>query len=88
MQYWKTNDLLGFVSVSTIDADGNGNIEKDEYDMIVLLYRDAPNGYGIIETNGELKYALFSSEIDNLDSDVLTLADKAEAYDILVGEAT
>ena len=58
MQYWKTI-INGFVTASTINADGEGNIAKAEHDSIVEMYRGAPDGYGVVETESGWEYAPF-----------------------------
>lgn len=81
MQYWKTTNDSGFVTVSTINADGDGNSIKAEHDTITNLYKSAPNGYGVIETPDGFDYAPYPPSPEPEPND----SDKAEAYDILTG---
>ena len=80
MQYWKTI-INGFVTASTINADGEGNIAKAEHDSIVEMYCGAPDGYGVVETESGLEYAPFPAcpESELTDS---------EALEIILGGAT
>lgn len=57
MVYFKTIDDNGFVSVSTLNADTGGNCTKEEHDTIAQMYRDAEQGYGVVETESGFSYA-------------------------------
>ena len=80
MQYWKNTDENGFVTVSTINADGEGNSTKEEHDIIADMYRNAPNGCAVIETESGCDYA----KIPEPAEDEL---DEAEALSIILGGA-
>ena len=79
MQYWKTI-VNGFVTVSTLNTDGEGNITKAEHESIMEMYRGAPDGYGVIEAESGLEYAPFPVDPD-------PEIDDAEALSILLGGA-
>ena len=66
MIYYKTIGENGFVSVSTVNADGDGNITKAEYDQIMQMIKNAPTGQGVIESGGGYAYA----EYPVIESDV------------------
>lgn len=83
MQYYKTIGENGFVAVSTINADGEGNSTQSEHDTLVEKYHNAPDGYGVVETESGFEYAPFPPEPEPEPTDT----DKAEAYDILIGGA-
>ena len=55
MRYYKT-DTDGIISVSTLDADGEGNITEQEYNEIVGLLRAMPSGKLLTEQDGEYRY--------------------------------
>lgn len=78
MRYYKTKDDDDFVSVSTIDADGNGNSTKAEHDEIAEMYSNAPDGYGVIETANGFEYAARPIDPD-------PELDDSELLDILMG---
>lgn len=78
MQYYKLTDDEGFVSVSTLNADGNGNSTQAEHDEIAEMYRNAPDGYGVIETESGFEYAARPIDPD-------PELDDSEALDILLG---
>lgn len=59
MIYYKTINEDGFVSVSTVNADGDGNITQTEYERIMQMIQDAPEGQGVVEIDGEYEYAEF-----------------------------
>ena len=59
MIYYKTIGENGFVSVSTVNADGNGNISQTEYEQILQMIKDAPEGQGVVESGGGYAYAEF-----------------------------
>ena len=80
MQYWKNTDENGFVTASTINADGEGNSTKEEHDVIADMYRNAPNGCGVIETESGFDYEI-------LPIDQKPEIDEAEAYNIIFGGA-
>lgn len=60
MIYYKTIGDDGFVSLSTVNADGEGNITKSEYKQILQMIKDAPTGQGVVEIDGEYAYAEYS----------------------------
>lgn len=62
MIYYKTIGENGFVSVSTVNADGDGNISQTEYDRILQMIKNAPTGQGVVEIDGEYAYAEYSVE--------------------------
>ena len=78
MQYYKVTDEDGFVSVSTLNADGDGNSTQAEHDEIAEMYRNAPDDYGVIETENGFEYAARSIDPD-------PELDDSEALDILLG---
>lgn len=55
MRYYKV-DTDGVISVSTLAADGEGNITEQEYDEIVGLLRAMPSGKLLTEQDGEYLY--------------------------------
>ena len=81
MQYYRTIDEDGFITVSTLDADGDGNSTQAEHDTIAELYRNAPDGYGVVQTEDGYGYAARSVEPD-------PELDDSEALNILLGGAT
>lgn len=81
MQYWKIADENRFVLASTLNADGEGNSTKEEYDEIAELYRNAPDGYGVMETSDGFEYAPFPAPPEQ------DLTDE-EALEIILGGAT
>ena len=62
MMYYKTIGDDGFVSISTVNADGEGNILQTEYEQILQMIKAAPEGQGIVEVDGEYAYAEYSVE--------------------------
>lgn len=56
MVYYKSTDENGFVSVSTLDAETGGNSTKEEHDTVTQMYRDAEQGYGVVETESGFAY--------------------------------
>lgn len=77
MRYYKANDN-GIISVSTLDADGDGNITEKEYNDIVSLLRAMPAGKVLTEQNGEYVYINAPAPPDE---DISA----EEAMDILMG---
>ena len=59
MVYYKTINDDGFVSLSTVNADGEGNITKSEYEQILQMIKDAPEGQGVVEDGSGYAYAEF-----------------------------
>ena len=57
MMYYKNIDETGFVSISTVNTDGEGNITVEEYEELLRMLRAAPDGYGIKEISGGFAYA-------------------------------
>lgn len=57
MIYYKTIGDDGFISVSTVNADGDGNISQTEYDRILQMIKNAPTGQGVVESGGGYAYA-------------------------------
>ena len=80
MQYWKFKSDDGFISVSTINADGEGNSNKTEHDTVANMLRNAPAGYGVIETESGFDYAPVPIDPD-------PELDEAAALEILLGGA-
>lgn len=66
MIYYKTFGADGFISVSTVNADGDGNISQTEYDRILQMIKNAPTGQGVVEDGSGYAYA----EIPVVESDV------------------
>lgn len=66
MIYYKTIGDDGFIAVSTVNADGDGNITQTEYQQILQMIKDAPTGQGVVESGGEYSYA----EYPVIESDV------------------
>lgn len=62
MAYYKTINDDGFVSLSTVNADGEGNITQTEYNQIMQMIKNAPTGQGVVEIDGEYAYAEYSVE--------------------------
>ncbi len=83
MVYFKLTDENGFVSVSTLNADVGGNSTKEEHDAVAKMYREAEPGYGVIENADGFAYAKRPESPEPEP----TAEDKAEAYDILMGES-
>ena len=81
MVYYKTIDDNGFVSVSTLNADSGGNSTLAEHDTIVQMYRDAEQGYGVVETESGFAYEKRPEPPEP------ELTDE-EALEILLGGAT
>lgn len=81
MQYWKMTYNDGFVSVSTINAEGDGNSTKAEHDTVAELLRNAPAGSGVVETESGFAYAPFPVDPD-------PELDDSAALEILMGGAT
>ena len=78
MIYMKTTNNDGFVFASTINAETGGNSTKAEHDVIVGMYENAADGYGVKEEGGEFVYAAYHAN-DNIDD--------SEALEILLGGA-
>ena len=57
MIYYKTLGADGFISVSTVNADGDGNISQTEYDRILQMIKNAPTGQGVVEDGSGYAYA-------------------------------
>ena len=73
MVYFKMTDENGYVSASTLNADFGGNSTKEEHDTISQMYKNAPNGYGVIETESGFEYAKYIIEPEPLtDEEALT----------------
>lgn len=84
MAYYKTLEGNKVISISIVNDDGNGNITKSEYDILCQVFKNKPSNKTIIDNgDGTYKYDEKSEEEYEPSN-----ADKAEAYDILVGEAT
>lgn len=66
MIYYKTIGDDGFVSISTVNADGKGNITQTEYNQIMQMIKNAPTGQGVVEDGSGYAYA----EIPVVESDV------------------
>ena len=66
MIYYKTLGADGFISVSTVNADGDGNISQTEYDRILQMIKNAPTGQGVVEDGSGYAYA----KIPVVESDV------------------
>ena len=77
MRYYKSN-TDGIISVSTLDADGEGNITEQEYTEIVALLKAMPNGKVLTEQDGE--YIYIDAPVPQ-DEDISA----EEAMDILMG---
>lgn len=73
MIYYKTIGDDGFVSVSTVNADGEGNITQTEYNQIMQMIKDAPTGQGVVEIDGEYAYAEYPV-IDDVSPDEIAEA--------------
>ena len=57
MVYYKTINDDGFVSISTVNADGEGNITQTEYNQIMQMIKNAPTGQGVVEDGSGYAYA-------------------------------
>ena len=73
MVYYKTINDDGFVSISTVNADGEGNITQTEYNQIMQMIKDAPTGQGVVESGGEYAYAEYSV-VDDVSPDEIAEA--------------
>ena len=73
MIYYKTLGADGFISVSTVNADGDGNISQTEYDRILQMIKNAPTGQGVVEIDGEYAYAEYSV-VDDVSPDEIAEA--------------
>ena len=73
MIYYKTIGDDGFISVSTVNADGDGNISQTEYNQIMQMIKDAPTGRGVVEIDGEYAYAEYSV-VDDVSPDEIAEA--------------
>ena len=73
MIYYKTIGDDGFVSISTVNADGEGNITQTEYNQIMQMIKDAPTGQGVVEIDGEYAYAEYSV-VDDVSPDEIAEA--------------
>lgn len=73
MVYYKTINDDGFVSISTVNADGEGNITQSEYNQIMQMIKDAPTGQGVVESGGEYSYAEYPV-IDDVSPDEIAEA--------------
>lgn len=78
MVYWKNIDENGAVSISTLNADGEGNITETEYNEILALLRAMPDGKMLVETASGYEYA----DIPEPPDEDIT---PEEALDILTG---
>lgn len=78
MTYFKVIYDDGFVSVSTLDANIQGNSTKEEYDLIAEMYHNAEEGYGVKETPEGFVYEKYQINEDEID--------EMEAFSILMGE--
>lgn len=56
MQYYKTVSEEILVSIGTINADGDGNITAEEYDSLLVMVRQMPDGKRIHD-NGDGTYS-------------------------------
>ena len=77
MVYFKNFDENGFISVSTLNAESGGNIGKEEYDIIVDMFKNAERGYGVKETSEGFVYEKYETD-DNISEE--------EAFAILMGD--
>lgn len=62
MAYYKTIGDNGFVSISTVNSDGEGNILQTEYEQILQMIKAAPDGQGVVEDGDGYAYAEYSVE--------------------------
>lgn len=46
-----------------LNADGEGNSTKEEHDIIADMYRNAPNGCGVMETESGFDYERISNNV-------------------------
>ena len=56
MRFYKTK-TDGIVSVSTLNADGDGNLTEEEYNKIVSMLRAMPEGKVLVEDGDDYAYA-------------------------------
>lgn len=78
MRYYRTISDDGIVSVSTLHADGDGNITEQEYEAIREMLINAPEGQVLVEDGDGYAYAdAPSTEDADISPD--------EALDILMG---
>lgn len=87
MIYYK-NIADGYLeSLST--GIGQTPITETEYESILSLIRNAPaapNGYTYKFRADTLEWELVETPMTDIPEEVPTIEDKAEAYDILIGE--
>lgn len=76
MIYSKHIDEIGAVSISTLNADGEGNITGAEYAEILALLRAMPDGKILVDTGEGYEYA-DAPQDDDIPAE--------EALDILMG---
>ena len=55
MRYYKNVDENGYVSINTLNEDGNGNITKEEYEMLNQMIIEKPDGK-CVHDNGDGTY--------------------------------
>lgn len=77
MVYYKTIDGDGFVNVSTVNKNIGGNITQEEYEIIVEMFKNAEEGFGIKETPTGYVYAKY---------DIIDEPTAEELLDVLLGE--
>ena len=56
ISYFKTVDEDGFLTISTLDIGGQGNINQTEHERLSAFFRNAPDGYGVKEIDDTLEY--------------------------------
>lgn len=47
MQYWKSENENIVISIGTVNADGDGNIQQEEYELLAEMLRAMPSGKAI-----------------------------------------
>jgi hypothetical protein len=72
MRYYKSV-IDNIVSVSTLDADGNGNITEQEYNTIRNLLLNAPAGKVVVEDGNGYAYADAPSTDELEDAEALAI---------------
>ena len=82
MQYYKTVSEEILVSIGTINADGDGNITAEEYDSLLTMIRQMPDGKRIHD-NGDGTYSY--EDAPPMPDPEPTDDDYAEAGKILMG---
>ena len=82
MQYYKINNNETVTSIGTVNADGDGNITESEYNELLAMIRQMPDGK-CIHDNGDGTYTYVDAP--PMPDPEPTEEDYAEAGKILMG---